>query len=112
MDPVLSARERAQLCAKRAGLTLDPMMRAKWWAQANAWAIVADHLEATPRIIDGERLKRLEYSAEQSSADKESIDQQDLKSTFNVIRSKRCMKRQQSKERRSAAPRLTVVTNE
>jgi hypothetical protein len=103
MDPVLSARERAQLCAKRAGLTLDPMMRAKWWAQANAWAIVADHLEATQRIIEGGRLNRLEYSTEQSSADKESIDQQDLKSTLNVIRSKRPRIRRQSKESRSPA---------
>jgi hypothetical protein len=89
MDLLPWTREQAQLCAKRAGLALDPMMRAKWWAQANAWAIVADHLEATPRIIEGERLKRLGYSAEQSSTDKESIDQRDLKSTFNVIRSKR-----------------------
>ena len=53
MDLLPLARERAQLCAERARLTLDPMMQARWRAQANAWAIVADHLEATQRMIAG-----------------------------------------------------------
>ena len=103
MELSLLARERARLCTGLAGSTLDPMMRAKWWAQANAWAIVADHLEATQRIIEGGRLNRLEYSTEQSSADKESVDKQDMKSTLNIIRSKRPRIRRQSKESRSPA---------
>jgi hypothetical protein len=132
MELSLLARQKAQLCAERARLARDPMMHARWWANANAWAIVADHLEMTQRIIEGGgRLKPPEFSAEQPSSKvtnlaverlnktdhklsrtKETLDQAFIKSAFNVIRSKRGRRRRQSKESRPPAPRLTVFTTE
>jgi hypothetical protein len=126
MDRLSFAIGRAQLCAQRAELSRDPEMRARWQANATAWAEAADLIARNGCLT--ERQEREQTGAPSEPAKPIALTYERLKRTFRKrrdaavgldaairisqlarIRSKRRRKRRERDADRPPPPRLTVI---